>query len=38
MKFANVRGQKSGCSIVIDFQMISIHTGLYVRQSRKKPI
>jgi len=31
MKFENVSSQKSGCSIVIDFQMMNIHTGPYVR-------
>jgi hypothetical protein len=30
-----VRMRKSGRSIVIGFQMINIHTGLYVRQSRE---
>jgi hypothetical protein len=30
MKFENVSRQKSGRSIVIDFQMINIHTGTYV--------
>ena len=36
MKFENVSSQKSGRSIVIDFQMINIHTDLYVRQSREE--
>jgi hypothetical protein len=36
MKFENVSSQKSGRSIVIDFRMINIHTGLYVRQSREE--
>jgi hypothetical protein len=36
MKFENVSSPKSGRSIVIDFQMINIHTGLYVRQSREE--
>ena len=36
MKFENVSSQKSGRSIVIDFQMINIHTGLYVRQPREE--
>jgi hypothetical protein len=36
MKFGNVSSQKSGRSIVIDFQMINIHTGLYVRQSQEE--
>jgi hypothetical protein len=32
MEFENVSSQKSGRSIVIDFQMvISIHTSLYVK-------
>jgi hypothetical protein len=31
MKFENVSIQKSGRSIVLDFQMINIHTGLYVK-------
>jgi hypothetical protein len=35
MKFENVSSQKSG-SIVIDFQMINIHTGLYVRRPREE--
>jgi hypothetical protein len=36
MKFENISSPKSGRSIVIDFQMINIHTGLYVRQSGEK--
>jgi hypothetical protein len=36
MKFENVSSQKSGRSLVIDFWMISIHTGLYVMQSREE--
>ena len=36
MKFENVSSQKSGRSIVIDFQMINIHTGLYVKPSREE--
>jgi hypothetical protein len=31
MKFENIRSQKSGRSIVIDFQMINVHTGWYVK-------
>jgi hypothetical protein len=30
MKFENVRNQKSGHSIVIDFQTITVHTSWYV--------
>jgi hypothetical protein len=36
MRFENVSSQKSGRSIVIDFQTMSIHTGPYVKQSRKE--
>ena len=32
MEFENVSSQGSGRSIVIDFQMMNIHTGLYVRK------
>ena len=35
MKFENVSSQKSGSSIVIDFQMINIHTGLYVGSTQE---
>jgi len=38
MKFENVGSQKLGRSIVIDFQMMNIHTYRYVRQSREGPI
>jgi hypothetical protein len=38
MKFENVSRQKSGRSIVLDFQLMNIHTGLYVRRDGKKPI
>jgi hypothetical protein len=38
MKFENVSSQKSGRSIVLDFQAMNIHTGLYVRRDGKKPI
>jgi hypothetical protein len=31
MKFENVSSQESGRSIVRDFQVVHIHTGLYVR-------
>jgi hypothetical protein len=34
MEFENASSQKSGRSIVIDFQMNNIHTGRYVRWSR----
>jgi hypothetical protein len=33
MKFENVSSQKSGRSIVIDFQMMNIHTDMYVISS-----
>jgi len=33
MKFGNVSSQKSGRSIVIDFQMNNIHTSWYVKES-----
>jgi len=33
MKLANVSRQKSDHSIVIDFQMLNIHSRPYVRQS-----
>jgi hypothetical protein len=36
MKFENVSSQKSGGSIVIDFQMINIHTGTYVIGAKRK--
>jgi len=36
MKFENVSSQKSGSSIVIDFQMINIHTGTYVIGAKRK--
>jgi hypothetical protein len=36
MKFENVSRQKSGRSTVSDFQMINVHTGRYVRQSREE--
>jgi hypothetical protein len=38
MKFENVSRQKSRRSIVLDFQLMNIHTGLYVRRDGKKPI
>ncbi len=36
MKFENVSSQKSRRSIVNDFQMMNIHTGPYIRQSREE--
>jgi hypothetical protein len=36
MKFENVGSQKAGRSIVTDFEMMNIHTGLYVNE--KKPV
>ena len=36
MKFENGCSQESGRSIEIDFQMINILTGRYVRQSREE--
>jgi hypothetical protein len=36
MKFENVGTRKSGRSIVIDFQVMNVHTGWYVRQSREE--
>jgi hypothetical protein len=38
MNFENVNRQKSGRSIVLDFQLMTIHTSLYVRRDGKKPI
>jgi hypothetical protein len=38
MNFENVSRQKSGRSIVLDFQLMNIPTGLYVRRGGKKPI
>jgi hypothetical protein len=38
MNFQNVSRQKSGRSIVLDFPLINIHTGLYVRRDGKKSI
>ena len=38
MNFENVSRQKSGCSIVLDFQLMNIHTGLYVKRDGEKPI
>jgi hypothetical protein len=35
MKFENGCSQKSGRSIVLDFQMMNIHTGPYVRRARE---
>ena len=36
MEFENVSSQESGRSIVIDFQTMNIHTGLYVRKPREE--
>jgi len=36
MKFENIRSQKSGRSIVIDFQMINVHTGWYVKGGTRR--
>jgi hypothetical protein len=36
MEFENVSSQGSGRSIVIDFQTMNIHTGLYVRKPREE--
>jgi len=36
MKFENASSQKSSRSIVIDFQMINVHTGRYVGKSREE--
>ena len=36
MEFENVSSQESGRSIVIDFQTMNIHTGLYVRKLREE--
>jgi hypothetical protein len=36
MKFEKVSNRKSGCSIVIEFQEINVHTDPYVRKSREK--
>ena len=36
MEFENVSSQESGRSIVIDFQTMNIHIGLYVRNPREE--
>jgi hypothetical protein len=36
MEFENVSSQESGRSIVIDFQTMNIHTGLYVRKPHEE--
>jgi|HubBroStandDraft_5_1064220.scaffolds.fasta_scaffold515408_2 hypothetical protein len=38
MNFENASRQQSGRSIVLDFQLMNIHTGMYVRRGGKKPI